>query len=83
MYFKEKIVQKYISISKLGDILKVDNFRKKIIFSQNYNRNATIFGHIFCETITYIHTKFQVILTRITACTSCRPDVMILKNGHF
>ena len=32
MYFKEKIVQKYISISKLDDILKVDNFRKKIIF---------------------------------------------------
>ena len=32
MYFKEKMVQKYISISKLGDILKVDNFREKMIF---------------------------------------------------
>ena len=32
MHFKEKIVQKYISISKLGDILKVDNFRKKLFF---------------------------------------------------
>ena len=32
MYFKEKIVQKYISISKLGDILKVDNFRKNFFF---------------------------------------------------